>query len=144
MANPGFGYSRSTEDGGKFDARYPACPDAKREYWGLNFSLDKRLSDRWLGGFSYTWSRLTGNYSGLASSDEYIATGEARNSPNVERNFDTWYLAYDKELNLIDGVLATTGRTSQALRRLYVPLSPDRRRRGHRDERAADDRILEP
>jgi len=107
LANPGYGYSRSTEDGGKFDDKYPACPRAKREYWGLNFSLDKRLGDRWLGGLSYTWSRLTGNYSGLASSDEYNAVGEGRNSPNAERNFDTWYLAYDKNLDPIDGVLAT-------------------------------------
>ena len=106
-ANPGYGYSRSTADGGRFDAMYPTCPKAKREYWGLNFSLDKRLADRWLGGFSYTWSRLTGNYSGLASSDEYNSAGEGRNSPNVERNFDTWYLAYDKNLNPIDGTLAT-------------------------------------
>jgi len=106
MANPGYGYSRSTTDGGKFDAKYPACPKAKREYWGLNFSLDKRLSGRWLGGFSYTWSRLTGNYSGLASSDEVTWVG-ARNSPNVEANFDTWYYAYDKNLNPIDGPLAT-------------------------------------
>ncbi len=107
LANPGYGYSLSTTDGGKFDAKYPPVPKAKREYWGLNFSLDKRLSDQWLGGFSYTWSRLTGNYSGLASSDEYLSTGEARNSPNVERNFDSWYLAYDKNLNPIDGPLAT-------------------------------------
>ena len=106
MANPGYGYSRSTTNGGKFDAKYPECPEAKREYWGLNFSLDKRLSDRWLGGFSYTWSRLTGNYSGLASSDETSWAG-ARNSPNVERNFDTWYYAYDKDLSPVDGPLAT-------------------------------------
>jgi len=106
MANPGYGYSRSTSDGGKFDAIYPACPKAKREYWGLNFSLDKRLSDRWLGGFSYTWSRLTGNYSGLASSDE-ISWAGARNNPNVEGNFDTWYYAYDKNLSPVDGPLAT-------------------------------------
>jgi len=107
LANPGYGYSQSTAVGGKFDDRYPACPEAKREYWGLNISLDKRLADRWLGGFSYTWSRLTGNYSGLASSDEYNAAGGGRNSPNAERNFDTWYLAYDKNLNVIDGQLAT-------------------------------------
>ncbi len=106
-ANPGYGYSLSTTEGGRFDARYPACPKAKREYWGLNLSLDKRLGDRWLAGFSYTWSHLTGNYSGLASSDEYTQIGEGRNSPNVERNFDAWYLAYDKNLNPIDGVLAT-------------------------------------
>ena len=107
LANPGYGYSRTTADGGKFDARYPACPRAKREYWGLNLSLDKRFGNGWLGGLSYTWSRLTGNYSGLASSDEYSITGEGRNSPNVERNFDSWYLAYDKDLDPIDGPLAT-------------------------------------
>ena len=107
LANPGYGYSRSTADGGKFDARYPACPRAKREYWGLNLSLDKRFGNGWLGGLSYTWSRLTGNYSGLASSDEYSTTGEGRNSPNVERSFDSWYLAYDKDLDPIDGPLAT-------------------------------------
>ena len=83
------------------------CPKAKREYWGLNLSLDKRFSRNWFGGFSYTWSRLTGNYSGLASSDEYNKDGTGRNSPNVERNFDTWYLAYDKALDPIDGALAT-------------------------------------
>ena len=101
--NPGYGYSRSTADGGKFDDKYPACPKAKREYWGLNLSLDKRFSNSWLGGFSYAWSRLTGNYSGLASSDEF--TG--RNAPNVEMNFDTWWASYDKNLNPIDGPLAT-------------------------------------
>ncbi|OGD22694.1 MAG: hypothetical protein A2W03_16470, partial [Candidatus Aminicenantes bacterium RBG_16_63_16] len=106
-SNPGYGYSRSTADGGRFDAKYLATPKAKREYWGLNISLDKRFSNGWLGGFSYTWSRLTGNYSGLASSDELFAAGGARNSPNVERNFDMWFLAYDKNLNPIDGPLAT-------------------------------------
>lgn len=95
--NPGYGYSRSAPEG-KFDPKYPECPKAKREYWAVNFSLDKRLGDNWLGGISYTWSRLTGNYSGLASSDEF-----GRVSPNVERYFDLWHLAYDKNLDPIDG-----------------------------------------
>jgi hypothetical protein len=101
--NPGYGYSQHVGTGtGKFDPKYPPCPKAKREYWAVNFSLDKRFSDNWMGGFSYTWSRLTGNYSGLASSDEW-----GRTSPNVERYFDLWHLAYDKELNPQDGVLPT-------------------------------------
>jgi len=101
--NPGYGYSAHVGDGtGKFDPSYPICPKAKREYWAVNFTLDKRYGDNWLGGFSYTWSRLTGNYSGLASSDEW-----GRTSPNVERYFDLWHLAYDKDLNPQDGVLAT-------------------------------------
>ncbi len=76
----------------------PDIPKAKRDYWGVNISLDKRFSDNWMGGVSYTWSRLEGNYSGLASGDEY-----GRTDPNVERYFDLWYLAFDKELNKIDG-----------------------------------------
>lgn len=77
----------------------PDIPKAKRLYYALNLSLDKRFSNNWMGGVSYTWSRLTGNYSGLASGDEY-----GRKSPNVERYFDLWYLAFDKEMNKIDGV----------------------------------------
>ena len=68
----------------------------------MNLSLDKRFSHNWQGGLSYTLSRLTGNYSGLASSDE-----DGRNSPNGERFFDLWHLSYDKQLNPIDGVLPT-------------------------------------
>ncbi len=78
----------------------PDIPKAKRLYYGLNLSLDKRFSNNWMGGISYTWSRLTGNYSGLASGDEY-----GRTDPNVERYFDLWYLAFDKQLNKIDGVM---------------------------------------
>lgn len=76
----------------------PDCPKAKREYWGVNIAFDKRFSNNWLGGFSYTWSRLTGNYSGLASGDEY-----GRSNPNVERYFDLWYLAFDSFMKPIDG-----------------------------------------
>ena len=101
--NPGFGYSQHTGTGtGKFDPAFPPCPKAKREYWAVNFDLDKRFSNNWLGGFSYTWSRLTGNYSGLASSDEYGRVG-----PNLERYFDLWHLVYTKELEAQDGPLAT-------------------------------------
>jgi hypothetical protein len=101
-ANPGFGITRWTTNGGKFDPAYPETPKAKREYWAVNFSLDKRLSNNWLAGFSYTWSRLTGNYSGLASSDEL-----GRDDPYVERNFDVWHMQRDKEMNLQDGPLPT-------------------------------------
>ncbi|MDH4271681.1 MAG: TonB-dependent receptor [Candidatus Aminicenantes bacterium] len=102
LANPGYGISLWTTHGGEFDPTYPETPKAKREYWAVNFSLDKRFANRWLAGFSYTLSRLTGNYSGLASSDE-----GGRASPNVERTFDLWMLSYDKELRAIYGPLAT-------------------------------------
>jgi hypothetical protein len=80
----------------------PNYPKAKRDYYAMNLSLEKRFSHNWQGGLSYTLSRLAGNYSGLASSDE-----DGRNSPNTERSFDMWHLMYDKALNPIDGPLAT-------------------------------------
>ncbi|MBS3820126.1 hypothetical protein KGY73_11585, partial [bacterium] len=36
-----------------------------------------------------TWSRLWGNFAGLASSDEH-----GRKDPNVERYFDVWFMPY--------------------------------------------------
>lgn len=80
----------------------PSTPKAKRDYYAMNLSLEKRFSHNWQGGLSYTLSRLVGNYSGLASADE-----DGRNSPNGERYFDLWHLGYDKQLNPIDGVLPT-------------------------------------
>ena len=102
ITNPGGEYIRNVWDESKAAGLVPAgapdIPKAKRNYWGFNVALDKRFSDNWMGGVSYTWSRLHGNYSGLASGDEY-----GRMSPNAERYFDLWYLAFDKNLNPIDG-----------------------------------------
>ena len=53
------------------------------------------------------YSRLYGLYSGLGSSDE-----NGRLSPNVDRDFDLWFLNYDSGGNLIDGPL-NTDRTNQ-------------------------------
>ncbi len=80
----------------------PAMPKAKRDYWAVNLSYDKRLSNNWLMGARATWSSLRGNYSGLANSDEF-----GRNNPNGERSFDLWQFQYDKQLNPIDGPLGT-------------------------------------
>ena len=57
--------------------------EAEREYDAVEVRLDKRLSRNFYFNANYTWSRLFGNYAGLASSDE-----EGRTSPNVNRNFD--------------------------------------------------------
>jgi len=102
-ANPGYGYTLHIGNGtGKMDPKYPETPKAKREYYAVNVSLDKRLANNWLGGFSYTWSRLTGNSSGLSASDEF-----GRTSPYVERQFDNWAMTVDKQLNYVDGPLNT-------------------------------------
>ncbi|MEN6561004.1 MAG: TonB-dependent receptor [Acidobacteriota bacterium] len=85
---------------GLIPANAPDCPKATRNYYGVNFAVDKRFSNAWMAGFSYTWSRLWGNYNGLASGDEY-----GRTDPNTERYFDLWYLAFDRNLKPVDGVL---------------------------------------
>ncbi len=103
-ANPGSDYVNKKWAEGRAAGKLPAgCPDipkAIRDYWAVNLSIDKRFSNNWMGGFAYTWSRLTGNYSGLASGDE-----DGRTDANVQRFFDAWYLAFDKNLNKIDGPL---------------------------------------
>jgi hypothetical protein len=87
---------------GLMPSSVPRMPWAKREYYGINIALDKRLSHNWLGGISYTLSSLKGNFTGLASGDE-----RGRNSPNGERFFDLWHMSWTKNLEAIDGPLPT-------------------------------------
>lgn len=98
--NPGYGWSLPISQGGKFSDDVWPTPKAKREYWGVNVALDKRFANNWQGGINYTWSRAAGNYSGLSSSDE-----GGRNSPNVERNYDLWFMPYDWNGDPLDGPL---------------------------------------
>jgi len=71
----------------------PDCPKAKRDYYAISIAIDKRFSNNWLGGISYTFSSLKGNYSGLASGDEV-----GRTDPYVETYFDNWYVSQTLEL----------------------------------------------
>jgi hypothetical protein len=100
IANPGEGWTLPVSQGGRFSDDFWAAPKPKREYYGLNLSLEKRFSNNWQGGFNYTWSRMTGNYGGLSSSDE-----SGRNSPNVERYWDLYFERYDIHGRPLDGVL---------------------------------------
>jgi len=97
IANPGFGIVANPLLPG-----VPATPKAKREYDGIEFSLNKRFGDNWFMNSSYTYSRLYGNYSGLASSDE-----NGRSSPNVNRFFDIPFLGFTVDGAPNDGRLAT-------------------------------------
>jgi len=102
-ANPGFGYTLHVGNGtGKMDSKYPETPKAKRDYYAVNISLDKRMADNWMAGLSYTWSRLQGNCSGLAAADEF-----GRLAPYVERMFDNWAMAVTKDMSYLDGPLPT-------------------------------------
>jgi hypothetical protein len=98
--NPGFGYSLPVSQGGQFSDFYWPTPHAKREYYGLNVSLEKRFSNNWQGGFNYTLSRTAGNYGGLASTDE-----GGRLGPNTERYFDLWFMSYQMNGTPLDGPL---------------------------------------
>ncbi|NYF92110.1 carboxypeptidase regulatory-like domain-containing protein [Tunturiibacter empetritectus] len=60
---------------------------AARSYDGVEFRLTKSISQHWFGMFSYTYSNLRGNYSGLTSSDVGDGGG-GRNAPNNSRSFD--------------------------------------------------------
>jgi len=107
IVNPGFGWSRPESQGGKFSDEFWPCPKATRDYYGLNVSLEKRLSNNWQGGINYTLSRVNGNYSGLASTDEvgYDYAGVGRLGPNVELYYDDWFLMYDGTGKVLDGAL---------------------------------------
>jgi hypothetical protein len=97
MANPGFGVAEQI-----LPKPAPPLPKAQRDYDGVEFRLNKRLSNRWSAFAGYTWSRLFGNYGGLASSDE-----NGRNAPNVDRYFDGEYLLFDKNGKPVVGLLPT-------------------------------------
>jgi len=73
---------------------------AKREYYAMNVDLVKRFSHNWQGGLNYTLSLTKGNYGGLSSTDEF-----GRNSPNVERSFDLWFMMYQIDGTPVDGPL---------------------------------------
>jgi len=66
----------------------PNNPLAVRNYDGLEFRLTKGTSKGWAGMFSYTWSRLWGNYSGLTTTDQTDGGTTGRNSPDTTRSFD--------------------------------------------------------
>lgn len=97
IANPGEGVTLTL--GG---TESPPFPKAKRDYQGLELTFQKRYSDNWGLFASYTYSRLYGNYSGLASSDE-----DGRVAPNVNRFFDGIPMMFDRNGDLVYGRLGT-------------------------------------
>jgi len=97
IANPGLGVTKQI-----LASPAPPLPTALRHYDAVEVRLNKRLSNRWAMTTSYTWSRLYGNYGGLASSDE-----NGRTSPNTDRYFDGEYLTYDSKGRPVYGLLPT-------------------------------------
>lgn len=87
IGNPGSGICAQSACG-QYDVGAPAAKP-ERQYDALEVSVDKRFSSNFTINANYTYSRLFGNYSGLASTDEFLINGGARDSPNVNRFFDT-------------------------------------------------------
>lgn len=104
IGNPGFGQTDSnlyqTANG------VPLTPRARRDYDGVEFRIDQRFSEGFLSNFgysaSYTWSRLYGNWSGLANSDE-----AGRSQPNVSRAYDLTPGNFNSNGENVYGLLAT-------------------------------------
>lgn len=97
IANPGQGYGKSP-----LGAQFPTVPKVLNKYDGVELVLRKRYSNRWQATSSLLWSRLYGNYGGLASSDE-----AGRTSPNVSRYYDALYLSFDQKGREANGLLNT-------------------------------------
>lgn len=79
IGNPGQGYDLKLDK----QTGYAKSAIPKRLYRAVEVVLNKRLSNNYYFNVNYTWARLEGNYSGLASSDE-----NGRTSPAVNRFFD--------------------------------------------------------
>ena len=103
IGNPGFG---ETDISKKSPSGDPLTPRAKRVYDGLELRFDGRFTTGPLRNLSYftgyTYSRLYGNYSGLANSDE-----NGRSDPNVSRAFDLTQVNFDSKGKNVYGRLAT-------------------------------------
>lgn len=98
LGNPGIGLHR--EQLNAFGYIKGATPE--RRYDAVEVVLDKRLSNKYFYSLNYTYSRLYGNYSGLASSDEL-----GRTSPGVNRFFDLPHFGYTSTGEPDNGRLAT-------------------------------------
>jgi hypothetical protein len=73
------------------DGTQVPLPKAVRDYDAVQASFNKRMSDRWALRVSYLWSRLYGNYTGLAQGDE-----NGRTSPNVGRSYDYPLISFNE------------------------------------------------
>jgi len=102
IGNPGRGLHLSTLQA----LGYAKSTRPQRRYDGLEVVLDKRLSNNWYFNANYTYSRLFGNYSGLASSDEpHLIDG--RLAPGVSRAFDLPFIGFTAKGETDNGRLQT-------------------------------------
>jgi outer membrane receptor protein involved in Fe transport len=82
-------------------------PPAARSYDGVEVRLTATHSSHFAGMFSYTYSKLRGNYTGLTSSDISDGQQGGRSSPNNSRAFDEPYFQYNSFGGSSSGLLPT-------------------------------------
>ncbi len=102
IGNPGQGLHLQTLQA----LGYLKAAKPQRRYDGIEFVVERRLANNWYLNANYTYSRLFGNYSGLASSDEaHLVNG--RLSPGVSRAFDLPFIGFTAKGLPDNGKLAT-------------------------------------
>jgi len=81
-----------------------AEPYAKpeRQYQGWEVQLNRRFANSYYFNMNYTYSRLRGNYSGLANADE-----NGRSDPGVNRSFDLPLIGFKANGGSDSGALPT-------------------------------------
>ncbi len=119
--NPGIGQAAITPTFGSATAPFPT-PLPIRTYDAMELSLTRRFGNGWLASASYVYSRLYGNYSGLANSDEIrpptlgfsspvaqqLGGDVSREGANNHRAYDLYDLFWDSHGTLdVKGRLAT-------------------------------------
>lgn len=102
IGNPGSGLHLQTLQA----LGYTKSTTPQRRYDGFELVLEKRLSNNWYFNANYTLSRLYGNYTGLASSDEAHLLG-GRTSPGVSRAFDLPFIGFTAKGEKDNGRLPT-------------------------------------
>jgi hypothetical protein len=121
IGNPGEGIAAIYPSSSPATANF-AMPKPQRTYNAVEVSASRRFSNRWFAAANYTWSRLYGNYTGLADADEIstpttgVTAGTtqqsggsiARTGTNTHSGWDTDSLLWDSHGNLgVYGLLPT-------------------------------------
>jgi len=103
IGNPGSGLAADLYS----QLHYNKIPKAVRKYKAVQVEYDTRFIRNFSLNLNYTLSRLSGNYSGLASPDEVsVATGVGRTTtPNTNRDFDEPWVGYTASGQEAIGVL---------------------------------------
>lgn len=85
----------------------PALPKAVRNYDGLELRLTMSPKHGLTGMFSYTYSSLWGNYTGLTTTDQTDGGTTGRNSPDTTRSFDEPFYYFGANGKSTNGPLPT-------------------------------------